>query len=78
MVTLEASSRTYEHVDAVPFTGCGREIAGLFQATFASVGDGLFIAGQPTEKALRDLEAKGVTTVVNLRHAGRDGADRLR
>ena len=43
------------------------DIAGLFQAKFASVGDDLFIAGQPTEKALRDLEAKGVTTVVNLR-----------
>jgi uncharacterized protein (TIGR01244 family) len=40
---------------------------GLFQATFASVGDDLFIAGQPTEAALRELSAKGVTTVVNLR-----------
>lgn len=40
---------------------------GLFQAKFASVGDDLFIAGQPTEKALRDLRAKGVTTIVNLR-----------
>ena len=27
----------------------------------------MFIAGQPTEAALRDLSAKGVTTVVNLR-----------
>ena len=43
------------------------EIAGLFQAKFVSVGDDLFIAGQPTEQALRDLKAKGVTTVVNLR-----------
>jgi uncharacterized protein (TIGR01244 family) len=40
---------------------------GLFQAKFVSVGDDMFIAGQPTEKALRDLRAKGVTTVVNLR-----------
>jgi uncharacterized protein (TIGR01244 family) len=40
---------------------------GLFQAKFASVGDDMFIAGQPTEKALRDLKAKGVTTIVNLR-----------
>ena len=32
-----------------------------------SVGDDMFIGGQPTEKALRDLRAKGVTTVVNLR-----------
>ncbi len=43
------------------------DITGLFQAKFASVGDDLFIGGQPTEKALRDLKAKGVTTVVNLR-----------
>lgn len=43
------------------------DIAGLFQAKFVSVGDDLFIGGQPTEKALRDLKAKGVTTVVNLR-----------
>src|SRR6476661_5113123 len=40
---------------------------GLFQAKFVSVGDDMFIAGQPTEKALRDLRARGVTTVVNLR-----------
>jgi len=43
------------------------DITGLFQERFASVGDDLFIAGQPTEQALRDLKAKGVTTVVNLR-----------
>jgi uncharacterized protein (TIGR01244 family) len=40
---------------------------GLFQDKFASVGDDMFIGGQPTEKALRDLRARGVTTVVNLR-----------
>ena len=34
------------------------DITGMFQAKFASVGDDLFIAGQPTEKALRDLKAK--------------------
>jgi uncharacterized protein (TIGR01244 family) len=43
------------------------DITGMFQTKFASVGDDLFIAGQPTEKALRDLKAKGVTTVINLR-----------
>ena len=41
--------------------------SGLFQAKFVSVGDDMFIGGQPTEKALRDLRAKGVTTIVNLR-----------
>ena len=39
----------------------------LFQAKFVSVGDDMFIGGQPTERALRELRAKGVTTVVNLR-----------
>jgi uncharacterized protein (TIGR01244 family) len=43
------------------------DITGLFQAKYASVGSDLFIGGQPTEKALRDLKAKGVTTVINLR-----------
>jgi uncharacterized protein (TIGR01244 family) len=40
---------------------------GLFQERFVSVGDDMFIGGQPTEKAIRDLHAKGVTTIVNLR-----------
>jgi uncharacterized protein (TIGR01244 family) len=43
------------------------DTAGLFQTKFVSVGDDMFIGGQPTEKALRDLRARGVTTVVNLR-----------
>jgi uncharacterized protein (TIGR01244 family) len=40
---------------------------GQFQAKFASVGEDVFISGQPTEQGLRDLRGKGVTTVVNLR-----------
>ena len=43
------------------------DTTGMFQAKFVSVGDDMFIGGQPTPKALRDLKAKGVTTVVNLR-----------
>lgn len=43
------------------------ETHGLFQDKFASVGSDVFISGQPTERALRDLHAQGVTTVVNLR-----------
>ena len=43
------------------------DTTGLFQAKFVSVGDDMFIGGQPTQKALRDLRAKGVTTLVNLR-----------
>lgn len=40
---------------------------GLFQEKLARVGDDLFIGGQPTERALRELHDQGVTTVVNLR-----------
>jgi uncharacterized protein (TIGR01244 family) len=40
---------------------------GQFQDKFARVGDDVYISGQPTEQALRDLAAQGVTTVVNLR-----------
>jgi len=43
------------------------DTSGMFQAKFVSIGDDMFVGGQPTEKALRDLKAKGVTTVVNLR-----------
>src|SRR5262245_56818586 len=43
------------------------DTTGLFQAKFVSVGEDMFIGGQPTEKALRELKVKGVTTVVNLR-----------
>jgi uncharacterized protein (TIGR01244 family) len=43
------------------------DTTGMFQAAFARVGDDLFIAGQPTQRALRELKAQGVTTVVNLR-----------
>lgn len=43
------------------------DTAGLFLARFAKIGDYVFIAGQPTERALRQLRDQGVTTVVNLR-----------
>jgi uncharacterized protein (TIGR01244 family) len=41
--------------------------AGRFQSTIARVGDDVFVGGQPTERALREMKAQGVTTVVNLR-----------
>jgi uncharacterized protein (TIGR01244 family) len=43
------------------------ETSGMFLQRYAKVGDDLFIAGQPTEKALRAMKAEGVTTVINLR-----------
>jgi len=41
--------------------------SGLFEETFVSVGQDMFIAGQPSERGLREMKARGVTTVVNLR-----------
>ncbi len=38
-----------------------------FREVLVSVGDDLFIAGQPTEQGLKDMAAAGVRTVVNLR-----------
>src|SRR5688572_20152095 len=43
------------------------DTTGMFLARYARVGDDLFIAGQPTERALREMKQLGVTTVVNLR-----------
>lgn len=43
------------------------DITGMFQDRYAKVGDDIFIAGQPTERALREMKAAGVTVVVNLR-----------
>jgi uncharacterized protein (TIGR01244 family) len=43
------------------------DTTGMFQAKFVRLGDDIFIGGQPTEKALRDMKARGVTVVVNLR-----------
>jgi uncharacterized protein (TIGR01244 family) len=43
------------------------DTTGMFQAAFASVGEDLFIGGQPTERALHQMKERGVTTVVNLR-----------
>ncbi len=43
------------------------DTTGMFSARAARVGDDLFITGQPTPKALRELKAQNVTTIVNLR-----------
>ena len=68
-VTLPASAQSVvgkDRTGPVP-NPVNLDTTGMFQAKFVSVGDDMFIGGQPTEKALRDLKAKGVTTVVNLR-----------
>jgi len=61
-----AQHLTGEHPTGVP-APVVLDNRGLFQDKFAEVGDDVFIAGQPTEKGLRELRARGVTTVVNLR-----------
>lgn len=43
------------------------DTTGLFLERAAQVGDDIFVTGQPTERALRELRAQGVSTVVNLR-----------
>jgi uncharacterized protein (TIGR01244 family) len=43
------------------------DTTGLYQDRAARVGEDIFVTGQPTERALRELRAQGVTTVVNLR-----------
>lgn len=37
-----------------------------YQAVFADVGPA-YVSGQPSEQAIRDLQAKGVKTIINLR-----------
>ena len=43
------------------------DTTGMFIARYTTVGEDLFIAGQPTERALREMKRLGVTTVINLR-----------
>ena len=43
------------------------DTAGLFLERAARVGEDIFVTGQPTARALRELREQGVTTVVNLR-----------
>src|SRR5438045_2879763 len=62
-----AQQLTGQHPAAAVPAPVALDNAGLFQEKFSSVGDDVFISGQPTEQGLRDLRARGVTTVVNLR-----------
>lgn len=74
LVTLSAATRAAR---AQHIAGSGKlaklpapvslDTTGRFLAAYSRVGDDLFIGGQPTEKALRELKDQGVTTVVNLR-----------
>jgi uncharacterized protein (TIGR01244 family) len=55
------------HPDKIVPPPVSLDPAKSFQAAFARVGDDLYISGQPTADALRQLRERGVTTVVNLR-----------
>jgi len=71
VLTLQASIAAAQKIagasTVTPPAPVALDTTGLFQAKYVKVGDDLFIGGQPTEKALRELRAQGVTTVVNLR-----------
>ena len=67
IAAASAQKLTGPNSTVVPPAPVALDTTGMFQAKFVKVGDDVFIGGQPTEKALRDLKAQGVTTVVNLR-----------
>ena len=57
------------HITALPAPVI-LDTTGMFLARYARVGEDLFIAGQPTPEALREMKKLGVTTVINLRMPG--------
>jgi uncharacterized protein (TIGR01244 family) len=68
LITLTTSAQSIVKINTEPVPDpVPLDTTGMFRDTFVSVGDDMFIAGQPTERALRELRAKGVTTIVNLR-----------
>lgn len=67
IATTQAQMLTGPNSRATPPTPVVLDTAGMFQAKFVSVGEDVFIGGQPTERALREMKARGVTTVINLR-----------
>ena len=71
LISLPATARgqklTGPNSTATPPAPVAMDTTGLFQAKFFKVGDDFYIGGQPTARALRELRAQGVTTIVNLR-----------
>jgi uncharacterized protein (TIGR01244 family) len=68
---LSASSAAQKLVGEGPIRSLPAPVildtTGMFLARYASVGEDFFIAGQPTERALREMQKLGVTTIINLR-----------
>jgi uncharacterized protein (TIGR01244 family) len=69
VLAAPSSAQKLVKQQSIPTIGAPQlmDTAGMFQARYAKVGDDMFIGGQPTERALRELKAQGVTTVINLR-----------
>ena len=44
------------------------DTTGMFQEHAVRVGEDVFVSGQPTERALRDLHEQGVTTEIGRAH----------
>src|SRR6185295_6489877 len=65
-LAVEAQKLTGANPGPVP-APVSLDTTGMFQPKFVKFGDDVFVGGQPTERALRELKAQGVTTVVNLR-----------
>jgi uncharacterized protein (TIGR01244 family) len=70
-ITAPVSARAQRIVGAGRIAALPAPVAldttGRFQAAAVRVGDDMFISGQPTALALRELREQGVTTVINLR-----------
>lgn len=69
VLAAPSSAQKLVKQQSIPTIGAPQllDTLGMFQARFAKVADDMYIGGQPTEKALRELKAQGVTTVINLR-----------
>lgn len=69
VLAASAAAQGPARPSAAPFppSPVSLDTTGMFRAAAARVGDDLFVTGQPTEAALRQLRAQGVTVVVNLR-----------
>lgn len=71
LVVLPRAGVSQQFTKRAPITSVSAPVlldtTGMFQDRAARVGEDMFVSGQPTERALRELKAQGVTTVVNLR-----------
>ena len=65
--SASAQKLTGPNSSATPPAPAALDTTGMFLGKFVKIGDDVFIGGQPTERALRELHEQGVTTVVNLR-----------